>query len=84
MLYDSHWISFLNVANAALTAFVLRVAILARLLNQKRYLPGPPQMALCRWHDCHGCLWGLTAAGLQITANPGDHAFIAFVSSTSR
>jgi hypothetical protein len=52
MLYHSHWISFLNVANAALTAFVLRVAILARLLNHKRYLPGPPQMEMAAiWVD---------------------------------
>ena len=105
VLYESHWISFFNVANAALTAFVLRdllpvqmfigwvglfcVVILARLLNHKRYLRRPPQMemaAIWGWRyaagtTATGCLWGLTAAGVLITPNPGDHAFIAFVVS---
>ena len=105
VLYESHWISFFNVANAALTAFVLRdllpvrmfigwiglfcVVILARSLNHKRYLRRPPQMemaAIWGWRyaagtTATGCLWGLTAAGILITPNPADHAFIAFVVS---
>ncbi len=105
VLYESHWISFFNVANAALTAFVLRdllpvrmfigwvglfcVVILARSLNHRRYLRGPPQMetaAIWGWRyaagtTATGCLWGLTAAGILITPNPADHAFIAFVVS---
>ena len=105
VLYESHWISFFNVANAVLTAFVLRdllpvrmfigwvglfcVVILARFLNNKRYLRRPPQMemaAIWGWRyaagtTATGCLWGLTAAGIFITPNPADHAFIAFVVS---
>ena len=105
MLYESRWISFFNTANAALTAFVLRdllparmfigwvglfcVVILARFLNNKRYLRRPPQMempAIWGWRyaagtTATGCLWGLTAAGIFITPNPADHAFIAFVVS---
>ena len=105
VLYESHWISFFNVTNAALTAFVLRdllpvrmfigwvglfcVVILARFLNHKRYLRRPPQMemaAIWGWRyaagtTATGCLWGLTAAGILITPNPADHAFIAFVVS---
>ena len=50
---------------------------------------GPPQMemaAIWGWRyaagaTATGCLWGLTAAGILITPNPADHAFIAFVVS---
>ena len=63
------------------------IVILARLLNHKRYLRRPPQMRTAAnwgWRyaagaTATGCLWGLTAAGILITPNPGDHAFIAFV-----
>ena len=63
------------------------IVILARLLNHKRYLRRPPQMQTAAnwgWRyaagaTATGCLWGLTAAGILITPNPGDHAFIAFV-----
>jgi len=104
VLYESHWILFFNVTNAALTAFVLRdllparmfigwvglffVVILARLLNHKRYLRRPPQEMAAVWGwryaagaTATGCLWGLTAAGILITPDAADHAFIAFVVS---
>jgi PAS domain-containing protein len=77
VLYESHWISFFNVANAALTAFVLRdllptrmfigwialfcIVILARSLNHTRYLRKAPQMEMA-------AIWGWRyAAGTTAT-----------------
>ena len=65
------------------------VVILARFLNYKSYLRRPPQMemaAIWGWRyaagtTATGCLWGLTAAGILITPDAADHAFIAFVVS---
>jgi len=65
------------------------VVILARFFNSKRYLRRPPQREMAGiwgWRyaagaTATGCLWGLTAAGIFVTPNPADHAFIAFVVS---
>ena len=63
------------------------IVVLARFLDFRRYLRARPlaeRAAAWGWRyaagaTATGCLWGLTAAGILITPNPADHAFIAFV-----
>ncbi len=63
------------------------IVVLARFLDSRRYLRAPQLAefaAAWGWRyaagaAATGCLWGLTAAGIFITPNPADHAFIAFV-----